>query len=380
MQTISAEKSGKPLRKHRILRWSMMGMLAYSAIVCPDNTKSRYVNGNKPASFYDSKNKGDFQVSHLIRSPLINGGPGVRIFEHGAQALNYSGAFMRPWVVKPTWDDLMVGAQPIAQNDLNETGGQENSAWDPALWIMKLAAKKMAGLPTFRIADERQGIQYILTTQWQRYQDQDYPGGYLAFHDKKLMVTGGGDGQQWRSALGYVAPDQGDEHLRPAMEGFYVDNSRGKINGGKDLMVSGSLGFRKGFLGHVSRLGRATGPTGGEFTNSLSYFNPDFNRRLTAWEIGELVDFRFLHKTLANGWHEKTLETALYPGQLLGKKSQLDPLFVGVGVTRSQPGKDEISALFGYHQQLGNFGSSARVQHDFDRNDTSWIVSLIHRL
>jgi hypothetical protein len=364
----------------------MMGMLAYSAIACPDNTESPYFNSGKPDAFYDRKNNDDFRDSNIIWSPLINDGHGFRISENGGQDLNYNGTFVRPILVKSTRDDLNVGAQAITQNGIKQTEMQGNiarlPAWDldPVLWIGKLATKKMPGLPKFRIANEWQGIQYILAAQWQRYQKQDYPGGYLAIYDKKLMVSWGSDSKQWRSAFGYVASDQGDEHLRPAVEVFYVDNSIGKINGSKDLMVSGSLGFRKGFLGHESSLGQAMGPTGGEFTNPLSYWNPNFNRRLKAWEIGEFVDFRFLRKTLGNGRREETLETAVYPGQLLGTKSLFDALFVGFGVTSPHPGKDEMSALFGYNQRLGNFGSSARVQHDFDRNDTSLIVSLIHWL
>jgi hypothetical protein len=73
------------------------------------------------------------------------------------------------------------------------------------------------------------------------------------------------------------------------------------------------------------------GPTGVEFSNPLGYLNPNFNRRLTAWEVGESVNFRFIHKTLPNAAREETLETAAYPGQLLGSDSIVSALFVGVG-------------------------------------------------
>jgi PAS domain S-box-containing protein len=132
----------------------------------------------------------------------------------------------------------------------------------------------------------------------------------IALYGKQLMASWGSDGEQWRSTVGYVAPDQGAAELRPAIEMFYVDNTIGQVNGSKDMMVTGSLGYRKGFLGHESRLGRAMGPTGVEFSNPLGYLNPNFNRRLTAWEVGELVNFRFIHKTLPNSGREETLETA----------------------------------------------------------------------
>jgi hypothetical protein len=194
------------------------------------------------------------------------------------------------------------------------------------------------------------------------------------------MAVWGSDGEQWRGTLAYVAPELGVHELRPAVEVFYVDNTIGQVNGSKEMMVTGSLGFRKGFLGHEARLGRAMGPTGIEFSNPLGYLNPNFNRRLTAWEVGEFVNFRFIHKTLPNAGREETLETAIYPTQLLGIDSLVNALFVGVGVTSPNPGQNGVSGLLGYHKRVENIESSFRVQHDFDRDDTSIFFSLIHWL
>jgi hypothetical protein len=178
--------------------------------------------------------------------------------------------------------------------------------------------------------NEWQSVKYIVSTQWQSFQGKDYPGGYVAPLNKELMDTWGSDGEQWRSTFGYVAPDQGPNKLRPALEVFYVDNTIGQVNGSKDMMVTGSLGFRKVFLGHEARLGRAMGPTGVEFFNPLGYLPPNFNRRLTA--LGSRgIGQGFIHKALPNAGREETLETAVYPGQLLGVDSLINALFVGVG-------------------------------------------------
>lgn len=115
------------------------------------------------------------------------------------------------------------------------------------------------------------------------------------------MATWGSDGEQWRSILAYISPERGPNELRPAIEMFYVDNTIGKVDGSKDMIVASSLGFRKGFLGARGPIGpHPMGPTGVEFSNPLGYLNPNFNRRLTAWEVGESVNFRYIHSTLPN--------------------------------------------------------------------------------
>lgn len=350
-----------------------------------DNTSSPYFKGGKLDAFYDRKDNGDFLVNSIVWSPVIKGGHGAVISENGAQDTHYFGAFVRPLLTQRASGDLILGAQAVTQDGINQTEVQGEYRLPSGLglaggFVDREASDQDARFVKISYRNEWRSIKYILATQWQRFQEQDDPGGYLAVYSKQLMATWGSDGEQWRSTVGYVAPDQGAGRLRPALEVFYVDNSIGKVNGSKDLMVSGSLGFRKGFLGHESRLGRAMGPTGVEFGNPLGYLNPNFNRRLTAWEIGEFVNFRFIHKTLLNGRREETLETAVYPAQMLGTQSLLDALFIGLGVTSPHPGKDGVSGLAGFHQRFGNFESSARVQHDFDHDDTTLFVSVIHWL
>lgn len=362
-----------------------LGLLAAMQQAGADNTASPYFKGGKLDAYYDRKDNGDYQVNSFVWSPVIKGGYGATLPENGGQDVNYFGAFVRPLLAQPALGDLILGAQAITQGGIGQTEVQGEYRLPSGLglgagFVDREASRQDVQFVKISYRNEWQTIKYILATQWQRYQEQDYPGGYLAVYSKQLMASWGSDGEQWRSTIGYVAPDRGAEQWRPALEVFYVDNSIGAINGSKDLMISGSLGFRKGFLGHESRLGRAMGPTGVEFGNPLGYLNPNFNRRLTAWEIGEFVNFRFIHKTLMNGGREETLETAVYPAQLLGTKSLFDALFVGVGVTRPNPGNDGVSGLFGFHQRFGNFESSARVQHDFDHDDTAVFIDVIHWL
>ncbi len=362
-----------------------LALLVFQSVTYADNTDSPYFKGGKLDAFYDRQDNGSFQVNSILWTPVVKGGHGIIVSETGDKDINYYGGFIRPLLTHSEWGDLILGAQEINQGNKNQIEVQGEYRLPFGLGFGGGFADREANGQDIKFAkisfrNEWQDIKYILSTQWQRYQNEDYAGGYIAVYNKQLMASWGSDGEQWRSTFGYVAPDKGEKQLRPALEVFYVDNSIGKVDGSKDLMVSGSLGFRKGFLGHESRLGRAMGPTGMEFSNPLGYLSPNFNRRMTAWEIGDFVNFRFIHKTLPNGKREETLETAIYLFQLLGNDSLLNALFVGVGNTSPNPGKDGVSGLFGYHKRIGNFESSARVQHDFDRNDTSLFVSVIQWL
>ena len=356
-----------------------------------DNTDSPYLKGGKIDAFYNRNDNGDFQVNSMIWTPVFKGGHGVQISENGGQDLNYFGGFALPLLTRPELGDLIVGAQEVLQGDSKQTEVQGEYRLPFGLGFGGGFVDRNLNNPSnlsnqdikfakISYRNEWQDIKYIVSTQWQTFQGQDYPGGYVALYNKQLMATWGNDGEQWRSTFGYVAPDQGADKIRPALEVFYVDNTIGKVNGSKDLMVTGSLGFRKGFLGHEARLGRAMGPTGVEFSNPLGYLTPNFNRRLTAWEVGELVNFRYIHSTLPNSKRTETLETAIYPGQLLGTDSLINALFVGAGFNNPQPGQSGVTGSVGYHKRINNLESSLRVQHDFGIDDTALFFDVIHWL
>jgi hypothetical protein len=364
----------------------LLTLLAFQSIAHADNTDSPYFKGGKLDAFYDRQDNGSFQVNSILWTPVIKGGHGIIVSETGNKDINYYGGFVRPLLTHPEWGDLILGSQAINQGNKNqlEVQGEYRLPFGLGVgggFVDREANNQDVKFAKISFRNEWQDIKYILSTQWQRYQNTDYAGGYVAAYNKQLMATWGSDGEQWRSTAAYMAPDQGEDKLRPAIEVFYVDNSIGKVDGSKDLMVSGSLGFRnKGFLSNESRLGRAMGPTGVEFSNPIGYLSPNFNRRQTVWEIGDFVNVRFIHKTLPDGKREETLETAIYLFQFLGNDSLLNALFVGVGTTSPNPGQDGVSGLFGYHKRIGSFESSARVQHDFDRNDTSLFIDFIHWL
>lgn len=360
-------------------------LLILQPCVYAGGTDSPYFKGGKIDAFYDRKDNGDFQVNSILWTPVFKGGHGVQVSETGGQDTNYFGGFARPLLKRPDLGDLILGAQEVLQGDSKQTEVQGEYRLPTGLgfgggFVDRSLSNQDIKFAKISYRNEWRSVKYIVSTQWQRFQGQDSPGGYVALFDKRLMATWGSDGEQWRTTLAYISPERGPNELRPAIEMFYVDNTIGNVDGSKDMMVTGSLGFRKGFLGHEARLGRAMGPTGVEFSNPLGYLNPNFNRRLTAWEVGELVNFRYIHSTLPNAGRQETLETAIYPGQLLGTKGLINALFVGVGVTSPNPGQDGVSGLLGYHTRIESIESSFRAQHDFDRDDTSLFFSLIHWL
>ncbi len=383
MQSSSIQHKENVTVPAKILLFALL--LVIQSIVYAGNTDSPYFKGGKIDAFYDRKDNGDFQVNSILWTPVFKGGHGVQISETGGQDINYFGGFARPLLTRPELGDLILGAQEILQGDSKQTEVQGEYRLPSGLgfgggFVDRSLSNQDIKFAKMSYRNEWQSVKYIVSTQWQSFQGKDYPGGYFALYNKQLMASWGSDGEQWRSTVAYVAPDQGANELRPAIEMFYVDNAIGQVNGSKDMMVTGSLGFRKGFLGHEARLGRAMGPTGVEFSNPLGYLNPNFNRRLTAWEVGEFINFRFIHSALPNSGRQETLETAIYPGQLLRTGSLIDALFVGVGVTSPNPGQHGVSGLLGYHKRIENIESSFRVQHDFDRDDTSIFFSLIHWL
>jgi len=210
-------------------------------------------------------------------------------------------------------------------------------------------------------------------------------------YNKEWLVTYGNDGEQWRSAFAYIAPPL-TEILRPAIEVLYIDNSIGKIGGDRTLMVSGSLGFSRGFLSHEATLGRAMGPTGMQFSNPLGYLNtaadPNFNRRAEVLEIGGLLNFRYINNSVAAGSpRTETFEASVFPGQWLGVGPLLGSIFIGGGITspngttpykstRAQINQNGVSGNVGYIQRFGHVDTNVRVQHDFDIDDTQLYVGV----
>ncbi|MCE2485384.1 MAG: hypothetical protein J4F42_07710 [Desulfurellaceae bacterium] len=226
------------------------------------------------------------------------------VFRGGGSPLTYGGGFLRALAAAPDAGDLILAAQTVsgtgvaaweAQGEyrlptgvllpgsLGVGGGYvSQDRFGPDMWFTKLS---------YRDALE-DGWQTIASVQLQEVGQRTSPGGYLALYNSRLMFTGGTDGEQWRTTVGYVHPATGGL-FRPAFEFFYVDEAIGVGTGGKFLLATATLGYKGwGFLSHDSRLGRALGPQGLAFTNPNGFLQPMWNRLFDVTEVGGLLNGR----------------------------------------------------------------------------------------
>ncbi|MGR9053678.1 MAG: hypothetical protein ACU84J_13615 [Gammaproteobacteria bacterium] len=363
---------------------SIIAFLAMVRYAIADYTDSPYFASGKLDLFYNYDLNNTQQVNTMVWTPVFKGGYGVTLPEHGA-AGHYFGGFVRPILNDPTRGELILGAQSVVTGDAQDVDVQGEFRFPFGLgfgagFVNREQSVEDVAFAKITFRRVWQDVHYFLTLQWQRYGNRDSPGGYAAFYDGPLMLSWGSDGEQWRSAVAYVAPDRGGDTLRPALEVFYVDNSIGVFQGPKLWLISGSLGYRNGFLGHQARLGRVMGPTGLEFSNPLSFLRPTFNRRLNSWELGDYADFRLLRQESPDGRRSETWEAVAYPLQIAGVGGLWNALFIGMSAENPKPGSTGYSALFGYHGRIEHLESSLRLQHDFSQRDTALFFSLIHWL
>ena len=359
-----------------------------------DYTKSPYFKGGKIDSNFNRYDNGDFSINNFLWTPVFKGGAGTNFSETGGQDVNYYGGYARPLLTKPELGELFLGAQQVLQGDRISTEAQgeyrlPNGLGFGAGFVDRSQSVQDAKFAKVSYQNQWQDVKYIVSTQWQSFAGRDYGGGYVAVYNKAFLATYGNDGEQWRSSFGYIAP-QLTEKLRPAIEVLYMDNSIGKIGADKTLMISGSLGFSKGFLSHEATLGRAMGPTGMQFSNPLGYLNtpidPTFNRRAEVWELGGLLNFRYINNSVASGSpRTETFEANIFPAQFFGIDNLLSSVFIGGGFTNPNGTKpyrstlakinqDGVSGNIGYIKRFGHVDTNVRVQHDFDNYDTQVYV------
>lgn len=93
-----------------------------------------------------------------------------------------------------------------------------------------------------------------------------------------------------------------------------------------------------------------------------------------------MVDFRYINKAQPNHKREETFEAVVFPGQVFGVDNLLSSIFVGGGITNPQPGENGTSGIVGYVKRFSHFESNVRVQHDFDRDDTTLYFGAIYWL
>lgn len=219
----------------------------------------------------------------------------------------------------------------------------------------------------------------VLAVQLQEIGGEASPGGYVGLWEDRFMFVVGDDGEQRRVTLAWMAPRSDHSSWRPVLEGIWIDEGIGELAGPEILFVNGTLGFRKGFLSHPARLGRAMGPTGLEYANPIGFLwgSGPWNRRLDTWELGGLGDVRLFRVERPNGITSAVWEALVFPLQLAAREGSLAGLFVG-STYRTLTGRDDDpGVLVGYTGTVSFLRLALAVEAGLESEDVRATLGLI---
>ncbi len=337
--------------------------------------------------FHQRVNDGGETTNLALWTPVFRGGAG-RIDLKQGPPLTYGGGFLRALAAAPDAGDLILAAQTVsgtgveaweAQGEyrlptgvllpgsLGVGGGYvSHDRFGPDIWFAKLSYRAALAY----------GWQTIVSAQLQEVGQSTSPGGYLALYNTRLMFTGGTDGEQWRTTVGYVHPATGRQ-ARPAFEFFYVDETIGAGHGGTFLLATATLGYEGwGFLSHDSRLGRALGPQGLAFTNPNGFLQPMWNRLFDVTEVGGLLNGRVTEIRDAAGITILEWQLLGFPFQFASGRSWHDWLFIGGGLRQMTRQPDAPYLIGGAIGQLGAVRILAGGHWDFERDEARLLLTV----
>ena len=335
--------------------------------------------------FHQRVNDGGDSTNLALWTPVFVGGAGHMAPTH-APSLTYGGGFLSGLAAVPDAGDLILGAQTLSRTgdeaweaqgeyrtpaglllpgSLGVGGGYvEQHGFGPNIWFAKISHR-------FEL---EYGWQTIASIQLQEVGYTYSPGGYLALYSNRLMLSGGTDGAQWRTTVGYVHP-QTEGRFRPAAEFFYVDEL-GVGTGGKFLLATATLGYEGwGFLSHESRLGRALGPQGLVFSNPNGFLQPMWNRLFDVTEVGGLLNGR-VTETDTSGITNRQWEMLAFPFQFAPVRSWADWLFIGGGLNQVTGQADAPFLMGGAIGRLGAVRVLAGGNWDFEMDEFRFLMTV----
>lgn len=220
---------------------------------------------------------------------------------------------------------------------------------DQDIWFAKLVFAKQFGWTAIEVNPQVQSVN-----------GKAKLGLHLIHFSDNYLAGMGHDGEQWRAVVGFVTPDS-DKLLRPAAEIFTWSSDVGRIPGDELVFVNGTLRYTGGFLSNAGRMGRALGAGGVFFYNPISYLSLGWNRTPNIWEIGDLWNVRWVDNKSNEFGAETSVQTAIFPGQLVRAESKWDGIFVGYEST-SALGVSEESVMLGYFQKYERYSFGLSVQ------------------
>lgn len=326
--------------------------------------------------FQQRLNDGGRASNLRLWTPFIKGGYGRIEADQGGRS-EYFGGYIRPLHTRQNAGDLIIGVQQTIYSGVTDREGLVEYRLPKDKLVkgvfgvgLGLVDQESIGTETrfFKVSYRGQvsdDVRIVGSAHVQNTANTTFPGGYLALYDTTKMVAGGSDGEQWRLAFGYIHP--GGSKLRPAVEIFRVDQSVGKRDGPTFLLATASLKYSGfGFLSHESRLGRALGPQGLQFTNPIGFVQPTWNRAMEIAEIGGMIAARVQETRLSSGQRFRNSQVLVFPFQFDANVNKFDWLFSGAGLRESSSRKNAPYLIAGASGVIQRVGFTVESQWDLE--------------
>jgi hypothetical protein len=327
------------------------------------------------------RNDSDERLNLIWWSPVIKAGVGV--FNAGEVETRYGGCYVRA-LLGPRGLELIAGTGVVDWEDGQDVELQAELRLPSGLGFGVGFVDQVRDDQdvAFAKAVHRGRIgswRTVLAVQLQEIGRESSAGGYVGLWEDRFMIVVGDDGEHRRVTLAWIGPAHDRSSWRPALEGIWIDKGIGELAGPEILFVNGTLGFRKGFLSHPARLGRAMGPTGLEYANPLGFLweSGPWNRRLDIWELGGLGDVRLFRAKHPNGVTSAVWEALVFPVQLAGRKTLLDGLFVGTTYRTLTGRDDDPGVLAGYSGPVSFLRLALAVEAGLQSDDVRATFGLI---
>jgi len=342
---------------------------------------NKYLHPGK-ADFHYLHTKTSDTYNFIWWSPVFKGGGGVIDFESGGQT-EYIGGYVRPLLPGDGKGELILGYLQVDTGSNDSYEGQGEYRFPFGLGIGGGFVSRSGGgddIDFVKVSyrNKHDDWNYIIEMQNQKISDKESLGGYGTLYNDLIMLTYGNDREQWRSSIGYIAPET-ESIFRPALEVLYVDNNIGDIDGNQFLFINATLKYQGGFLSHDARLGRAMGPTGVEFGNPLGFLSPTWNRRLDVWELGNLGDFRLVRLKNASGVTTEKYEALVYPFQFDHTDNLLDRLYIGGFYSKDSATEDSPGIMGGIFGKFDFLLVGLGADYNFDTHEKQIFVGIIDK-
>lgn len=340
-----------------------------------------YIHPGK-ADFHYLHTRATEEYNFIGWSPGFKGGAG-HIDSDTAGQTNYSGGYLRPLLPENGKGELILGFLQVDTETTYSHEFQGEYRFPVGLGFGGGSVSRSNGGSDIEFGkityrDQWSDWDYILETQFQETGREESAGGYGAIYNDQWMLTYGNDGDQWRSALGYITPEN-KSMFQPTMEVLYTDNTIGPVDGTQVVFVNATLKFQGGFLSHPSRLGRAMGPTGLEYGNPLGFLTPTWNRRLDVWELGGLADLRLERIRTAADVVTQKCEALIYPFQFDQRNNLLDIFYLGGFYSYASNAEEATGIMGGLFGKLSFLNAGIGADHNLETDETRVFAGLIDK-